>query len=64
MSREEATFEHVFRLEGQSDPGDEMIVFGLRDPTTDIRGTLASAFGLAADPELAAHLSDLSRRFR
>jgi len=59
----EAVVEHLYRFEGPSDPGDEMIVFGLRDPVTDVRGTLATAFGPAADPELAAHLSDLSRRF-
>jgi hypothetical protein len=59
----EAIVEHLYRFEGPSDPGDEMIVFGLRDPVTDVRGTLATAFGPAADPELAAHLSDLSRRF-
>ena len=61
---EEAAVEHLFRFEGPTDPGDEMIVFGLRDPATGIRGTLACAFGPAADPALAAHLADLSRRFR
>ena len=60
----EAIVEHLYRFEGPSDPGDEMIVFALRDPATGVRGTLATAFGLAADPELASHLADLSRRFR
>ena len=59
----EAVVEHLYRFEGPSDPGDEMIVFGLLDPATGVRGTLATAFGLAADPELANHLADLSRRF-
>ena len=59
----EAIVEHLYRFEGPSDPGDEMIVFALRDPATGVRGTLATAFGLAADPELASHLADLSRRF-
>jgi hypothetical protein len=40
-----------------------MIVFALLDPATGVRGTLATAFGLAADPDLAGHLADLSRRF-
>ena len=60
----EAVVEHLYRFEGPSDPGDEMVVFGLHDPVTDVRGTLATAFGHAADPELANHLADLSRRFR
>jgi hypothetical protein len=59
----EAVVEHLYRFEGPSDPGDEMIVFGLRDPATGVRGTLATAFGHAADPALAPHLADLSRRF-
>src|SRR6187402_2383822 len=60
----EAVVDHLYRFEGLSDPGDEMVVFGLRDPATGVRGTLATAFGHAADPELARHLGDLSRRFR
>ena len=52
----------MYRFEGPSDPGDEMIVFGLHDPATGIRGTLASAFGPSADPALADHLTDLARR--
>ena len=59
----EAVVEHLYRFEGASDPGDEMIVFALLDPATGVRGTLATAFGPAADPELATHLADLSRRF-
>ena len=60
---EQAVVEHLYRFEGPSDPGDEMIVFGLHDPATGVRGTLATAFGHAADPQLARHLADLSRRF-
>ena len=61
---DQAQVERLYRFEGPSDPGDEMIVFGLRDPATGVRGTLATAFGHAADPALAPHLADLSRRFR
>ena len=61
---EQGFVERMYRFEGPSDPGDEMIVFALLDPATGVRGTLATAFGLAADPDLAGHLADLSRRFR
>ena len=60
----DAVVERLFRFEGASDPGDEMVVFGLRDPESGRRGVLASAFGLAADPELLEHLAGLSSRFR
>jgi hypothetical protein len=58
-----AEVEQLYRFEGPSDPGDEMIVFGLRDPATNTRGTLAAAFGHSADPELAHHLTHLRQRF-
>jgi len=60
---EDAVVERLFRFEGPSDPGDEMIVFGLRDPGSGVRGTLASAYGPAADPEVRDHLSGLRGRF-
>jgi hypothetical protein len=56
--------ERLFRFEGPSDPGDEMIVFGLRDPGTGARGTLASAFGPSADPDVLDHLVGLATRLR
>lgn len=59
----EAIVERLYRFEGPSDPGDQMIVFGLLDPISDRRGTLAAPFGPAADPELNTHLSSLSTRF-
>lgn len=59
-----AEVEQLFRFEGPSDPGDEMVVFGLRDPATDRRGVLASGFGPAADPEVLDQLVGLSQRHR
>jgi len=59
----DAVVERLYRFEGPSDPGDEMVVFGLRDPESGRRGVLASAYGPAADPELLEHLNGLSKRF-
>jgi hypothetical protein len=59
----DAVVEHLYRFEGPSDPGDEMVVFGLRDPATDRLGYLSSGFGPAADPEVMEHLSGLASRF-
>jgi hypothetical protein len=58
-----AEVDHVYRFEGPSDPGDEMIVFAVRDPATGTRGTLAAAYGPAADPDRVEHLAGLRRRF-
>jgi hypothetical protein len=54
--------ERLFRFEGPSDPGDEMVVFGLRDPATGTRGTLASGFGPAADPDELDHVVGMVSR--
>ncbi len=56
--------EYLYRFEGPSDPGDEMVVFGLYDPATDTRGALASAFGPAADPDVLDHVVGLATRYR
>ncbi len=60
---DEVEVEQVFRFEGDSDPGDEMIVFGVRYPQCDLRGTLVSAYGPAADPDMLEHLTFLTQRF-
>jgi len=60
---DEAVVERLFRFEGPSDPGDEMAVFGLRDPASGTRGVLATGFGPAADPQVLNHLIGLSSRF-
>jgi hypothetical protein len=59
----DAVVERLYRFEGPSDPGDEMVVFALRDPVTGRRGVLASGFGPAADPEVLDHLTGLASRF-
>jgi hypothetical protein len=61
---EVAEVDRLFRFEGESDPGDEMVVFGVRDPASGLRGVLASAFGPAADPEVLDQLVGLSQRAR
>lgn len=48
--------ERQFRFEGDSDPGDEAIVLGIRCPSCGTRGVLVSAYGHAADPDLFTHL--------
>lgn len=55
--------DRVYRFEGTSDPGDEMIVFGLTDPETGAKGALASAYGINADPDIFDYLVGLETRF-
>jgi hypothetical protein len=43
--------ERQYRFEGDSNPDDEAVVFGVRCPACGARGVLVSAFGPNADPE-------------
>jgi len=49
MSPEEFTIEYIFRFEGDTDPGDEDIVYGIASDLYAIKGVLTSAFGIYAD---------------
>jgi len=37
--------DEIVRFEGATDPGDEAIVFALRDAASTVRGTLSTAYG-------------------
>ena len=54
----------VYRFEGPSDPDEEAVVYALRCPVCGAGGTLVSAFGPGADPEVADKLVMLDERFR
>jgi hypothetical protein len=54
----------VFRFEGPSDPDEEAIVYAIRCPVCGMGGSLVSAFGPGADPEVTDRLVMLDERFR
>ncbi len=41
--------DEVFRFEGYSDPGDEMVLFAISSPKHSMKGTFACAFGVYSD---------------
>jgi hypothetical protein len=46
----EVQIDHIVRFEGESDPGDESIVFALRTPS-GARGVYSAPYGAATPPE-------------
>lgn len=60
MSPEEFKIEYLFRFEGDTDPGDEDIVYGITSETYNLKGVLTSAFGIYADSVSAEMIRKLS----
>lgn len=60
MSPEEFKIEYVFRFEGDTDPGDEDIVYGITSEIHNIKGVLTSAFGIYADSLSSEMIKKLS----
>ena len=53
ISPADLTIDRVYRFEGESDPGDEMIVVALECRRCERMGTLVSAYGPGTSPEEA-----------
>ena len=60
----EAEVYTCYRFEGPSDPDEEAVVYVLRCPVCQAGGSLVSAFGPTADPEITDRLVLLDERFR
>ncbi len=60
LSPADFEIDEIHRFEGDSDPGDEMIVYAISSPTYKIKGYLVNAFGPYADSVSANLLEKLS----
>ena len=50
LAPEEFEIDEVYRFEGITDPGDEMIVFAISSVHHDLKGLVVNAYGMYADP--------------
>ncbi len=60
MSPNDFTIEYFFRFEGDTDPGDENIVYAIKSDTYGVKGVMINAFGTYADPISTEMLKKLS----
>lgn len=49
LKADEFVIDEVHRFEGDSDPGDEMVVYAISSDTYELKGTLINAFGIYSD---------------
>jgi hypothetical protein len=50
LSPEEFEIDEIHRFEGDSDPGDEMIVYAISSMEHNIKGIVINAYGIYSDP--------------
>jgi hypothetical protein len=60
ISPDDFSIEYYFRFEGDTDPGDEDIVYAIKSDTLGIKGVMMSAFGMYAESVSTEMLSKLS----
>jgi hypothetical protein len=63
LSPDDFTIEYYFRFEGDSDPDDEDIVYGISSEKHNMKGVLMSAFGMYADSISTEMIQKLTIRY-
>ncbi len=58
LSPDEFDIDEIYRFEGNTDPGDEMIVFGISSEAHHVKGILVNAYGMYSDSKT----SNITRR--
>jgi len=49
LSPDDFEIDQIHRFEGDSDPGDEMVVYAISSSKNDVKGIVVNAFGIYAD---------------
>ncbi len=68
LSPDDFEINEIYRFEGNSDPGDEMIVFAISSTKNDVKGIVVNAYGMYSDAatssiikRLTSHLAMLNK---
>jgi hypothetical protein len=62
LAPEDFKIDAFYRFEGDSDPGDEMIVYAISSDTYNLKGIVVSAFGIYAGETTSAIVKKLNTR--
>lgn len=61
LTADDFQIDEVYRFEGDSDPGDEMVVYAISSDLHHAKGTLLNAYGAYSDGNIAAIIKHLHR---
>ncbi|PKR81102.1 phosphoribosylpyrophosphate synthetase [Brumimicrobium salinarum] len=64
LSADEFKIDEVHRFEGETDPGDSMIVYAISSNTHDVKGVLMNAYGVYADGTTSAIVAHLEKQLK
>lgn len=64
LSPKEFAIDETYRFEGNTDPGDEMIVFAISSRDHDIKGLVINAYGMYSDPSVSRIVAKLHQNLK
>jgi|SRR5690606_12521697 len=64
LSPEDFFIDEIYRFEGDSDPGDEMIVYAISSEKHSVKGIVVNAFGMYADGKASRIVKHLHRHLK
>ena len=60
LSQEDFKIDGFYRFEGDSDPGDEMVVYAISSNMNNMKGIVVNAYGIYADEKSSAIVKKLN----
>lgn len=65
LGKDDFQIDEIYRFEGETDPGDEMIVYALSSSKFNIKGIVVNAYGMYADSQnskIVRHLHKVAQK--
>ncbi len=64
LSEDEFVIDEIHRFEGETDPGDSMIVYAISSSKHEMKGVLVNAYGVYADATTSKIIAHLHKQGR
>lgn len=61
LSADEFEIDEIYRFEGETDPGDQMILYAISSDKHQVKGMIVNAYGIYADSETSKIVQQLQK---